>query len=212
LLSTWWVRLYSGAGENNVMPVTAGVAVLFGLGWHEVLARCRSAGPAAPWAALFHAACLLQFLGLGYFPFKFVPRASDRAAGLALVEKLRAMPGDVMVPMQPQLAELAGKPRHYHAMALAAVTIVGQGRAGDMANALVDRLIVEQRFTAIVLDESFRKMGDTTPGYALSETLFEDPDEFWTRSGAPSRPQLVYRPAAPATVRAPDAGGAGAPR
>ena len=63
-----------------------------------------------------------------------------------------------------------------------------------MANALVDRLIAEQRFSAIVLDDSFRKVGDTTPGYALAETLFEDPSVFWTRSGAPSRPQLVYRP------------------
>ena len=193
VFSTWWVRLYFGAGENNVMPVTAGAAVLFGLGWHEVVARCRAAGAHAAWGPLFHAACLLQFLGLGYFPPKFVPRASDRAAGMALVEKLRAMPGDVMVPLQPHIAELAGKSRHYHGMALAAVTIVGKGEAAVQANALVDRLIAEQHFTAIVLDDSFRRMGETTPGYALTETLFDDPGVFWTKSGAPSRPQLVFR-------------------
>ena len=198
LLSSWWVRLYVGAGENNVMPLAAGVAVLFGLGWSEVSRRCREAPEALGRliATLFQLACAMQFLGLGYYPLKYVPRSTDVAAGNAVVQALRGLPGDVLVPFHGYLAVMAGKPEHFHAMAMAAVNGVGRGEVAERLQREYDEAIRARRYSAIILDESQRKLGEATPGYELSGPLLTDPDVFWTRNGSKARPELVYRPRA----------------
>lgn len=193
LVSCWWVRLYSGAGENNVMPIAAGAAVLFGLGWHEVTRRCREARQST-WAALFHGAVVMQFLGLGYFPPKFLPTARDEAAGHAVVERIRAIPGEVLLPLHPYLAVMAGKPETFHGMAQAAVMFSGKGAAAKRVEHDYEQAVREHRYAAIFHDLSMKKLGDTTAGYRLEEALFENSDAFWTLCGARTRPELIYVP------------------
>jgi len=198
LLSCWWVRLYLGAGENNVMPLAAGVAVLFGLGWAEIERRCREAPGAIGQASatLFHLACAMQFLGLGYYPLKYVPRSRDVAAGNALVRTLRDLPGEVLVPYHSYLPVMAGKPGHFHAMAKAAVVGVGRDETAERLQLESDEAIRARRYSAIILEAADQKLGDAMPGYELTGRLFSDPEVFWTRNGSRTRPELVYRPRA----------------
>ncbi|HEY2956433.1 MAG TPA: glycosyltransferase family 39 protein [Candidatus Eisenbacteria bacterium] len=195
VFSSWWVSLYSGSAPNIGMPATAAICLLFGLGLEAVLRRLRGSEGAITrrleW--LVYSACILQFVGLLYPPAKAIPTRADREAGFALVRFLADQPGEVLVPFDSQLARMAGKPGHYHALALAGA----RGQRGDRAPALeaqreIDQALLEGRYSAVVLDRENRGILDGNPRFGEERAFFSDEKVFLTRVGMITRPEFVH--------------------
>jgi len=135
-------------------------------------------------------------LPIGYDPRAYVPDASDRGAGEALIARLRATPGDVFVPFHPFYAWRAGKAPSLHAMNLADLNAIpGLGTPRDLVES-----IRSHAFALIVLDtegegpgaeaEAMGQFPRLAGNYEIAERI-EGPRVF---SGAPVRPRLLLVP------------------
>ncbi|MBA3461667.1 MAG: hypothetical protein H0T46_17015 [Deltaproteobacteria bacterium] len=85
---------------------------------------------------------------LRWNPQKYIPKDADRAAGARLVERIKAIEGDVWMPSHPWYLHLAGKTPYVHRMGIKDVTT----RQDREVLGLVDALR-SHRFSALVLDE-----------------------------------------------------------
>jgi len=195
VFSSWWVNLYAGAAPNTTMPAVAAICLLFGLGLDAILRRLRGAagGDARRLEWLVYAACILQFVGLVYDPAKMIPTQADREAGQALVRYLAGRPGEVLVPFHSYLAHMAGKPGHYHSLALAAaIGDRGDRAAGLEARRQIEKALSEGRYLTVVLDRSIRGMLDANARYGSERAFFTDDKVFLTRVGSVTRPEFVH--------------------
>lgn len=201
-----------GAGPNVSIPIHAFLAVLFGVGGHALDVRLQRAEETAQgrWLRpLLLIACGLQFVWIAwdrrYDPRKYVPTAADRAAGEALVARLRAIDGDVFVPCHAWLAAQAGKRTWVHAVNIYDELYQErlQQRRGEAVEASpgiqqsVLQAIEEKRFAAIVLDydwTSERWFQDAVEAnYELAEHLFDPSDPaFRPVTGVPARPAKLF--------------------
>jgi hypothetical protein len=103
LLAAWFSRLHTGGYLNVLLPAYAACALLGGV----ALARARRLGP---WPALVAVVLvLLQFGQLLAHSDHAVPRSAERTAGAALITRLRALPGPVLVLAHPWYGTLAGQ-------------------------------------------------------------------------------------------------------
>ena len=199
LAASWSGRLHSGAYSNVLMPVYAVLAWQVGMvvGWLREPAPPSTLQPGpkrgvvlalAPWA------CLLQFALLWFPPWRQIPTAADRAAGAALVARLAAVPGPVLVPFHPHLARLAGKATHAQQMALADVMRGGDRQVADALDADVRRRLRAREFAAVVVDDDWWR-ADLDASYIRARTLFVDePAVFMPRTGWQARPREIYEP------------------
>lgn len=108
IVSAWLSRLHTGGFANVLMPAYAALALLAGLAF-GALARGRRDGRAGFIAPLAAVALLAQLALLAYPPGAQIPTSADRAAGAALIARLRSLPGPVIVLRHPWYATLAGK-------------------------------------------------------------------------------------------------------
>ena len=90
----------------------------------------------------------------------FIPTARDRAAGDALVQKLAATPGEVLVPFHPFYAHLAGKRTYLHRMG-----VMDVGRAGMGAPRGLGQALTEKRFSLVVMDNKIDGTWFQWPGF-----------------------------------------------
>jgi hypothetical protein len=95
---------------------------------------------------------------LGYDLRPFLPSPDDRARGDALVARLAAAPGDVLVPAHSFYPYLAGKPTWLHAMNLADLA----GADLKVPRDLVERMR-EKRFALVVVDREDAPDGSDDP-------------------------------------------------
>lgn len=114
IVSAWLSRLHTGGYANVLMPAYAATALLAGLAFGALTHRARPrsstrGGRRAIISALAGLALLAQVALLGYSPGGQIPTATDRAAGAALIARLRSLPGPVIVLRHPWYATLAGK-------------------------------------------------------------------------------------------------------
>jgi hypothetical protein len=106
LIACAWVsRLHSGGYDNVLMPAYAALALVAGVayGW---LPRA-GAGARARWAAL--PIVLAQLALLAYPIAAQIPTAADRAAGNALLARLRTLPGPILILRHPWYATETGR-------------------------------------------------------------------------------------------------------
>jgi len=192
-VSGWHMSLYGGGARNNGMPVVLAICLLFGLGLHA--ARRKLAETPAPSLRsaelIVYLACLFQFAGLGYDPRKLLPTAADVAAGRSLVSELAQQPGDVLIPLHNYLAPMAGKPGHFHDMALSDVR---NGGRLDLYRQVTDEIqarLETGRYAAVVLDPGNRFILDSVAGFGPERVLFRDPAVLMTRSGSATRPEYI---------------------
>ena len=126
----------------------------------------------------------------------FLPTAKDREAGDALVRKLAATPGEVLVPYHPFYAQLAGKRSYLHRMGVMDVERAGLGVPRGLAEA-----IAERRFSLVVMDEHFLPF--QWPGlfqHYRAAGFQAGPRSF---SGAQTRPRDLFEPIAVPVVEHP---------
>jgi hypothetical protein len=114
------------------------------------------------------------------------------------------------MPSHTQYPVLAGKPDLAHwAPVIDTAGLwdtnrdVQQGGVNDPRRQIIldelDAAIAARQFSAIILDDNPKELeafwaGRLEPYYRLEGQLFAEPDVFWTVSGAPTRPQLIYVP------------------
>jgi hypothetical protein len=222
MLATAWVGRLNAGFDNVLMPAHAGLALLLGLGLGPLLAD-TDAGRVTGWRAAAAPAALAllagQLLLLRFDPGRCLPTAADRAAGYALVERLRGMEGEVVVSAHPYLLAMAGKPTHAHQVAITELVGGFGGRGDEHGRRLLEQLaadVARRRFSAIILD------GPKKPGasewfvplaghYRFAGALFEDPAVFMPVTGARRQPRWLMVPAPPgAGTATPDGAGASA--
>jgi hypothetical protein len=84
----------------------------------------------------------------GYDPRIFLPEARDVKAGDALLARLRATDGEVLIPFHPFYGYLAGKRTYLHRMGVADIGRTGLGVPHGLAEA-----INGQKFALVVMDD-----------------------------------------------------------
>lgn len=207
--SSWWNRAAAGATTNTILPAMACLGVLMGLviGWPK----------SVRWSVPFQSTALLlasiQFLMLAYDPRTVLPTARDERAGQELLALVRSFPGEVFIPSHSYYPVLVGKPSHAHWAAITDTSglwdtnldVQRGGKNDPRREIIMDELraaVASQRFDAIILDDYAAERHAfwddlLAPYYELDRQVFADANVFWTVSGSPARPQLVYVPKRP---------------
>ena len=195
-------RVRVGGNLNNRMPAYALLCLAPAL-WAGHDGALPFSWPALQrlWARLplwgLAGAIVLQF-GLGvYNPARYIPNRAMSQAGDALIQRIAAAPGPVLVMMHPYYAQLAGKTP---ATQIATLWYVRDRGALPLPVDFVSR-INSHFYTEIIADQS---VFETEPdlqalinaNYEQAATL--DPSQApATTTGVVVRPQVVYRPRGP---------------
>jgi len=200
--ASWSVRSLAGAWHNNLLPVFAAFAVLAGLALHRALAWARAREAAGSRGATLRGAVAavawglvgLQLGLLAYDPREHLPTDADRAAGVALVKRLRQIDGAVFLPHHGYLLWRAGKRGHAHTLAMDNLFIDDPGPAARDLRRQVQLALARQRYAAVIVESDERYLPWIEPFYVQRARLFSDPDVFRPVTGGGLRPELVYRP------------------
>jgi hypothetical protein len=190
-------RLHRGGYDNVLLPAYLVLALFTGFALAELWTRARAGeerwGRLA--STLATAAFAVQLALLMHDPRDWIPTAADRAAGDALVARMAAVDGDVLVPSHGYLALAAGKRPHAHLMALMDMRRSGEDELADELEGELDAALDEKRFGALFLDTSFL-VGTyrVKPNYRKAGRLFEDEDVFWPTTGLQMRPKFLWEP------------------
>lgn len=187
ILAGWASRLDPLSYENCLLPSYAVIA------WFaaEGVALLFERRPRLPIFAIGVAAILVQFATSWFDPRAHWPSNADRGAGDALVARIRAIEGPVLVPYHTELGTLAGKQPTAHMSAMSDIM-----RSSD--EALVNRYrlhlaerIQSRHYAAIVTDGRFM-LETIRRHYREGGSLFSDPDVFIPVEGHPMRPRLIF--------------------
>lgn len=187
--------LHGGIAAGLAIPAV--IACAAALGGGRLPARWATAIAHAPGVAL--AAALGVQLALAWWtPGKWVPREVDRAAGDALIARLRAAEGEVWIPSHPWYAELAGKTPYVHRMGIKDVTARKPRPIAGLDDALRGH-----RFALIVLDNRDLHQYGELP--ALNRNYQEEDalprtERPRTVTGAIVNPDALWVPAGPPTL------------
>ena len=191
--ATQWAHFNAYIPALATGSIAAGAAVPAVMGAAAVWRR----GPAwSPWAVGWAVAAALgaELAMAWWHPSKLIPTDADRAAGDALIARLRQVDGDVFMPYHPWYPVLAGKPLYTHRMGL--LDVGGKWKATGVREAFL-----EHAFAAVVLDD--RPVGPELAGlreaYRMDDFLppGESPP---TYTGAIVSPRSVWVPAKPADI------------
>jgi hypothetical protein len=125
----------------------------------------------------------------GYDPRRFVPSAVDRARGDALLARLRAVDGEVLIPFHPFYGYLAGKRTYLHRMGVMDTWRAGMGWPRDL-QASFER----HRFAAVVMDDKVEGNWWMWPGLMASYHVSERIAGPNVVTGADTEPRFVLRP------------------
>jgi hypothetical protein len=154
---SWLSRLHTGGEVNVLMPAFASIAIAFGLAiayLPVVIDGLKEMGRAAKerLEALALVAVICQLLLLAFNPLPWTPTQTDRQTGDELVEVIRGIQGDVIIPTAPYLAARAGKPTTAHLMALMDV-LRADGSAAVRRELAADvrRALRNPRYEAVLL-------------------------------------------------------------
>jgi hypothetical protein len=204
--AAWSSRLHSGGWNNVLLPAYAAVALAAAIAFGTLAAteKLRLVGTAA---------VLAQLGWLAYDPRPLLPGEADRRQGDALVERIRAIPGEVWISHHGYLGVLAGKPSHAHYMAVGDVVRGAPGPARSALVASLEQALGEGRFEAILVDRQGPQVPLQGRGY---EPVWEQPPSdpsFFPVTGARSRPDLLWakrRPPAGEAALHPSVVGGGA--
>jgi hypothetical protein len=128
----------------------------------------------------------------GYDPRPFLPTARDRAAGDALLARLRAVDGDVLIPFHPFYGHLAGKPSYLHRMGVLDIWRAGMGAPAGLTAALDAK-----RFAAVVMDDKIDGNWQMWPGLLANYRVAEEIRGPRVVSGAETEPRYWLVPKTP---------------
>jgi dolichyl-phosphate-mannose-protein mannosyltransferase len=211
--------VHSGGGSNVLLPAYLAVALFAGLamdgrpgslaGWcADRLARGRLVnwrpGLTCRWVAAAAAAAVIAQLAVllnGFHPGQAIPTSADRAVGRQLVAGIRALGGTVVIPSDPGLALLAGRPSVAHQGATDDILRASDTAAIASFQRSAARAVATRRFSAIVTENPVSPDG-FPPDLALNYLLCPQallpgvpPAVFQPVASPPGRPAYLWLPA-----------------
>ncbi len=172
----WVTRASNGGGPNNVMSAYAALAILFGFGFDKArvlinnkkLLNCK-------FEFLLAGIVAVQFVGLIYNPFNFIPATGEIQANEILIEKMREVEDPPWVPFRSQLPRLAEKPTSIHAVNLFELTGYFKGDVLPVGRELVEKIrenVCYQNYGLIVLDQPVPWISEQiSSSYQLDDTF-----------------------------------------
>ncbi len=131
----------------------------------------------------------------GYDPRPYLPKKEDRARADALLARMRATDGEILIPFHPFYAHLAGKPTHLHRMG-----VLDVGRAGLGAPRGLPEAIRAHQFAAVVMDDKIDGNWQTWPGLLAAYRISDRVDGPRVVSGAETQPRYWLTPNPPGSV------------
>lgn len=189
LLGCAWVsRLHSGGYANVLMPAYAALALVVGLayGWlPRTSVRAR-------WAAL--PIVLVQLALLAYPISAQIPTAADRAAGAALLARLRSLPGPVLLLRHPWYATETGRGSFAQEEAIGDVLRSSDPRGARSLRASLRDGLDADHIQAVILDGSFDR-AVLEPGLSRDFRLVPGsltPQALYPLTDVRTAPRLLY--------------------
>jgi hypothetical protein len=198
LLAGYLSRIHNGSFLNDLLPAHLGLSIAAGvvIGTQSKPSEGDTANPRLAWSLV----AIVQLSFLVYDSAPLVPRVEDRVAGFALLEKLRALPGDVLLTHRPYLGELAGKASYAPFMAYSDVFKGKDDPRGAkrMAEHAFVTALEQHRFSKVIVDaEDWPFMYSLKQHYhRVGGLLYARRDTFWPITGGRIRPEIVYAPSA----------------
>lgn len=157
LLGSWVTRASNGGAANNVMPTYAGLAVLFGLSYSDLDKRLNDFSQGHRQLKLMLLIVVgIQFFGLLYNPYNYLPNEVDRAANQKLAAFIEEEQDEVFIPYRSHLPTFAGKETHIHIVSLFELLGYFHGQVQPAGRRILDKIkgnICDQEYGAIVLDQ-----------------------------------------------------------
>ncbi len=193
--SAWLSWAHLGGWANDLMPAHALLAIGFGVAIAEWEKRFKQESLKIALQVLV----LLQLLTLVYSPRAYMPRPKDLTAGENLVQRLRAVDGEVFIPFHPYLAERAGKSASAHVGAVADVVRGDPNGLGIPLRTAIRQAIRDRVYKIIVLDTPGRVFLDEDTERLVHDyyrgplPVFKDRDVFFPVTGWRTRPERLYR-------------------
>jgi hypothetical protein len=204
VIATYLIRTHAGSYLNDLIPAHVALCVAFGLVLAAGFERAKDLGQSLLERATIIGGIVaaVQLAALMYDPRAMLPSAADRQAGMAFVERIREVPGEVFIPQHPNYARLAGKSAHAAFQAVSDMLLLEADPFGAKPTfyRAFHEAFASHRFSTIVLDHRDRWffVDDLQEYYRpAGVTWFEQPDVFFPITGGPCRPDWVYVPARP---------------
>ena len=198
LAGAFLTRVKLGGYDNVLLPAYAAIAILFGLGLHELLKITDQFQSDYKTRAkvLIHLACLSQLVILFYNPYAQLPTNADRKAGNQLVQLIAGVKGDVFLVDHGYISTLAGKKTYAQHSAIWDILRGNQQTPGrtlleeDLTNA-----IRHQAFDMIILDSDWNYCcKEIDKYYSKTGVVFQDETVFYPVTGGEKRPTYIYVP------------------
>jgi hypothetical protein len=149
-LASYLPRIHAGGFDNVLMPVYAGIAIFFGIGWAE---SSKAIGQESRLKLLLLFAAGIQFTALVYPPGQQIPSIRDRERGEELQKLIRSFEGEVYLSDHPWYLEELGKASQAQDMAVR--DIMRASKAGEWKEALRQEMAAAidlRRYEAIIVD------------------------------------------------------------
>jgi len=192
-------RLHRGGWDNVLIPAYAGMAISTVIGISEIFKYIKTI-PENKQKSLevyIYIACIIQFVLLIYNPIKQIPTQKDVECGKKLINVVKEIPGEVIIPYHGYLTYMAGKKTHAHAMALFDIIFKGDDVViKEKLRFEIIQAIKKKRFSAIIIDyeNSWWFQHVVEKYYTKGKLIFEDTDSFWPVTGMKTRPEYIYIP------------------
>jgi hypothetical protein len=199
---SWIAKSNLGGYDNVLLPAYAIMSILFGLAVHTILEFIAGAPRIRQrlMEIYVYLICIIQFAALIYNPVHQIPTRSDLEAGQRLVDTIRQVQGEVLVPHHSYLTVLARKNGYAHWVAVEELLGAfggGETEAGALFIGQMKEAIRERRFAAIILDSYPIRtdiMQEIERYYVGLGPVFDDGTVFWPITGKPTRPEVMYVP------------------
>ena len=202
-------RIKVGGAANNLILVHAWLAAMFGVCVARLDAWLAQAAPRSPHPVrlgrvrshlpgIVAVCALVQLLVLVRVPSGYVPSAADLRAGRSLAERVAAIEGEVLMPVQGHVAGEAGKRVYAHQMPVLDYSKSGLADA-EALRASYETAIREKRFAAVIDSNTafvrrYLPDGLLEQHYRMQGWLFEDTRVLTPVSGAQIRVGTLWLP------------------
>ena len=158
------------------MSAYAAVALLFGLGLDKATQLIGTKENRRSIYSVFIASVVaVQFIGLIYNPFRFIPTDDEIIANERLTDQIREMDDPPWIPYRSQLSLLAGKPAQVHAVNLFELTGYFGGEVLPEGKALVEEIranLCYQSYGLVMLDQPIPWVSDQlSSAYQLDDSF-----------------------------------------
>ena len=143
-----------------------------------------------------YAVCVYQFCSLWYNPTRQIPTEEDGVAGMALVQMVSEIEGEVFIPHHGYMAARVGKKAYVHTVGINDILRSRDDLAPSL-KAKLQQAIREKRFAAIVsngdnwLQETVQILDSH---YTDKGPIFNSPDVFYPVTGVHTRPEHFWVP------------------